>query len=69
MPLKEFGFFDSADQVYDYLPWKCNDYSELDTTEEESTDGRQPQSGGVVADDHGFGDVDESAWEFKPPSQ
>lgn len=68
--MKEITFLDTIDKVYEILPWKCNDNTDL------LTDDLGPQSGresrGLDPDhDHGFGEIDETEpidWTFDPSS-
>ena len=41
LPVKQFTFLDNFDNVLNYLPWQCNDYTELETFDEEQTQTRQ----------------------------
>ena len=63
MPIKEWAVFDRQDKVYDYLPWGCNDYTQLEPVADETQGGQETIS---IEEDHGFGEVDESAWEWNP---
>lgn len=33
IPLATITMFDKLDSTADYFPWKCNDYAELQTTD------------------------------------
>ena len=35
LPIKQFSFLNNLDNVSDYVPWQCNDYTELETIDDQ----------------------------------
>ena len=56
---REFSFLRETDEIFEYIPWRCTDYSELDTN-------GNLDSGSADGD---FGDFDKDAWTWSPPER
>ena len=68
LPIFLTTLFDQGDKAFDYSPWACNDYAQLDTPETFDENGNSLETPVEFTEDLGGDDLEEEpvVWEYDP---